>query len=435
MPNGSLPDRPLDILFLSPNPPGACRYALEDMARSLLLADTAANAALIMEKRLPDLAFVDMDTPARDWLRVADSIKNLDPDIPVILLGMNPSREDLMQGLRAGADLYLDRPLCQEALNADVIPLLRRAAQIRFNRMRQSTAAAVLDATPAPTVITDGNQVDYLNRPMMQLAGIKPRTQPNLCEELEEMLPLVRMHAVDDHSDFFRWIRIALDEPGREHLVKLGAGSDDKTYLMRTTPLDGLGGKHSISFADVTSIENERRMFHRLATTDPLTGIYNRRKFMEDLDTEIARAGRYGTDLSLIMADIDDFKAINDTMGHQAGDVALVELACLLKDNIRSMDILARYGGEEFAIIIPQTKLEGAQCMASKLCDKVDATVFAIAPTLTCSMGVASFHEGDTVHSLVERADQGLYEAKAKGKNQAVPVCRMTPEPEDTQAI
>ena len=435
MSHGATPDQRPVILFLSPSPPDGCRGALEEMAGFVFHADSAERALPLLESNFPDLAFVDMDLPGPDWLHTAGTIKEHDPDVPVILMGSDPSREDLMQGMRLGADLFLTHPMKAETVLAEASTLARRAAQVRFNRLRQSTAAAVLDATPAPTVITDGVNVHYLNRPMMELAGVKPRTQPRRCEELEELLPLVRLHAVDDHSDFFRWIRIALNEPEREHLVRVVGNSHDKTYLMRTAPLDGLAGKHSISFADVTSIENERRLFHRLATTDPLTGVYNRRKFMEKLDSEIARAGRYGTTLSLIMVDIDDFKSINDTMGHQAGDVALVELACLLKENIRSMDMLARYGGEEFTIIIPQTGLEGAQCMAAKLCSRVSDTAFAIAPDMTCSMGVASFQEGDTVHTLIERADKGLYEAKAQGKNRSVPMYRLPRESKDSKAI
>ncbi|MBU1002280.1 MAG: diguanylate cyclase [Proteobacteria bacterium] len=374
----------------------------------------------ILKSLLPDIAILDTALPSHGWEELATVIKGREPDIPVILTGLSPNEQDLMAGMRAGADLFLKQPLCGEEMRRELVPLARRAAQIRSNRLRHSTAAAILDATPAPMLITDGQIVDYMNRPMMELANLGTTLKPRSCAEVEQTLPLVRLHTVDDHSAFARWVSVLMGDPQSEYLVRAGHNQNcDKTFLLRSMPLAGLRGRQSISFTDVTSIENEKRMYHRLATTDPLTGVCNRRKFMDELDLELTRAGRYGNPLSLIMIDIDDFKSVNDTQGHQAGDVALVELACLLKDNIRSMDLLARYGGEEFALIIPETDLEGASYVASKLCRLVDSTQFAIVPEMTCSLGVASFQKEDSVHSLIERADQALYKAKAKGKNQA----------------
>jgi len=383
----------------------------------------AKEGISLLKTLLPDIAILDTSLPDPGWQELAAVIKGREPDIPVILTGSQASREDLIAGLRAGADLFLPQPLSAEDIEREIAPLVRRATQIRSNRLRHSTAAAILDATPAPMLITDGAFVDYMNRPMMELADLGASLKPRACGEVELALPLVRVHAVDDHCDFASWIRTIHAKGEAEHLVRTGGTHrSDKTFLLRSTPLAGLRNRLSISFTDVTAIENERRMYHRLATTDPLTGVCNRRKFMEELDTEITRAARYGNKLSLIMIDIDDFKAINDTMGHQAGDVALVELACLLKENVRSMDLLARYGGEEFAVIIPETDLAGADCMANKLCRLVHEAPFAISPDMTCSFGLASFEEGDSLHGLVERADQALYQAKAQGKDR---VCKL----------
>ncbi|BBD10069.1 sensor domain-containing diguanylate cyclase [Desulfovibrio ferrophilus] len=424
-------DGPFSILFVSPEAPGTSTLALKQWGGDIWNAGNTLEGLNILKNLLPDIAILDTALPSSGWEELAAMIKGREPDIPVILTGMTPNQQDLMTGMRAGADLFLELPLSGEQLEQEIFPLARRAAQIRSNRLRHSTAAAILDATPAPMLITDGNTVDYMNRPMMELADLNAQLTPRSCSEVEQAIPLVRLHAVDDQSTFTKWISVVMETPDCEHLVSVGGKkSCDRTFLLRTTPLAGLRNRHSLSFTDVTSIENEKRMYHRLATTDPLTGVCNRRKFMDELDTEISRAARYGNPLSLIMIDIDNFKNVNDTMGHQAGDVALVELACLLKDNIRSMDLLARYGGEEFALIIPETDLEGANCVASKLCSIVDSTQFAIVPDMTCSLGVSSFSKDDSVHSLIERADQALYKAKHLGKNQACklePVCNPAP--------
>jgi diguanylate cyclase (GGDEF)-like protein/PAS domain S-box-containing protein len=156
-----------------------------------------------------------------------------------------------------------------------------------------------------------------------------------------------------------------------------------------------------------------------LSTIDPLTKVYNRLKFDEILQTEIERAKRYKTVFSLIMFDIDDFKKINDTYGHQIGDYVLKEIANLVKENIRATDFLARWGGEEFMVLAPHTNLTCAEKLAYKLKYVIENHNFKIGK-ITASFGVTEYKEGDTPNSIIYRADESLYKAKNKGKNQVV---------------
>ncbi len=156
-----------------------------------------------------------------------------------------------------------------------------------------------------------------------------------------------------------------------------------------------------------------------LATIDPLTKVYNRLKFDEILQTEIERAKRYKTSFSLIMFDIDDFKKINDTFGHQVGDFILKEMARLVKKNIRATDFLARWGGEEFMVLAPHTNITCAEKLACKLKIVIENHDFKIGK-ITASFGVTEYEEGDTPNSIIHRADEALYQAKNKGKNQVV---------------
>ncbi|WP_461208985.1 sensor domain-containing diguanylate cyclase [Desulfocurvus sp. DL9XJH121] len=410
------PEKRTTVLFACPDSPDDSLPALQGVAESVLVARDTQAVHGLLESCAARAVFLDTALPGSHWQDLTLRLKRLDPDLPVILTAREPRKRDLVAGLRSGADLFLQRPLDAESLLGEALPLMARAEETRFHRQRQTTAAAILDAAPAPMVITDGQRLDYLNPPMLRMADGGRGARPRTCEEMERLMPLTRIHAVDEHSEFPCWIRAALENPGQEHLVRQGNGSG-RTFLMRTAPVEGFAGRYNISFTDVTSIENERRLFHRLANTDPLTGVFNRRKFLEELEAEIRRARRYGCDLSMIMIDIDDFKAVNDSLGHQAGDIALSELAALLGAHIRSMDVLARYGGEEFALVIPETGLDGALYMAEKLRARVEENAFSVAPGMTCSMGVAGFHEEDSAASLLKRADQGLYRAKAEGKN------------------
>lgn len=159
----------------------------------------------------------------------------------------------------------------------------------------------------------------------------------------------------------------------------------------------------------------------RLATIDPLTGILNRRSFFERAIQEFTRSRRYHTPLSLVMLDLDHFKKINDTFGHLIGDKALSEISGTCAAQIRTSDFVGRYGGEEFVVLLPETSLEGALCIAQRLCDTIrDVTIESKQGLVkvTASVGVAELMEDyANLDALLEHADAALYRAKQAGRN------------------
>lgn len=170
-------------------------------------------------------------------------------------------------------------------------------------------------------------------------------------------------------------------------------------------------------FHDVTERKQAEEEIHLLATTDTLTGIANRRAFNAQLLQEIERAKRYGTPLSLVMYDIDYFKRVNDTFGHDTGDAVLQALTRIVKTNVRSVDIVARWGGEEFMILMPQSDVEAAADAADKLRQKVVQHPFEQVGSLTVSFGVTAFTPKDDLDTFLKRVDNALYQAKEKGRN------------------
>ncbi|MBI5677881.1 MAG: sensor domain-containing diguanylate cyclase [Planctomycetes bacterium] len=164
-------------------------------------------------------------------------------------------------------------------------------------------------------------------------------------------------------------------------------------------------------------LEDLNEALEKQAITDTLTEVYNRQKFHEMLIQETKESRRYNTHLSLIMFDIDHFKLVNDTYGHQAGDAVLKETAKLISKNIRDADLLARYGGEEFMILTPQTDRESAFTLAEKLRETIRTTKFNGVQHVTCSFGVTQFHGRDTIDSFLKRIDDALYRAKNNGRN------------------
>jgi diguanylate cyclase (GGDEF)-like protein len=171
-------------------------------------------------------------------------------------------------------------------------------------------------------------------------------------------------------------------------------------------------------------LQSERKKYELIktfATHDALTGIYNRYRINELLEMRIAEAKRYKKPLSIIFFDIDFFKKVNDTYGHEMGDVVLREIAQLIASELRASDVFARWGGEEFIILLPETKLEAATKVAQKLRKKIEEYKFTGLPQqVTCSFGVTQLREDDDEKSLFKRVDALLYRAKNSGRNKVV---------------
>ncbi len=218
------------------------------------------------------------------------------------------------------------------------------------------------------------------------------------------------------------------DEGGKPLVIPLGPeGREDAMLLL--TPVGTDFGDQSRELAlwlgSQASIALENVRLHRLvarqASTDGLTELANRREFEDSLANEISRAERFGGSLALILADLDNFKQVNDRFGHQAGDEVLRSFADILRETVRDIDVAARYGGEEFAILLPQTDIVGAEALAERLREAVESRALAESQgtpvTVTSSFGVASFPEAGTGLGLFAAADEALYRAKRAGKN------------------
>jgi len=164
------------------------------------------------------------------------------------------------------------------------------------------------------------------------------------------------------------------------------------------------------------------KSLQELASTDMLTGLANRRAAEEFLENQVYAARRYGRKVSVIMADVDFFKQVNDRYGHARGDTVLVELARLLRNSVRETDLVARWGGEEFVIIAPEISLQEAKELAERCRRKIAAgQVSSI--NLTMSFGATEFRERDSVDTVLSRADNLLYKAKSSGRNLIVVEC------------
>ncbi|WP_051296518.1 diguanylate cyclase [Anaeroarcus burkinensis] len=176
-----------------------------------------------------------------------------------------------------------------------------------------------------------------------------------------------------------------------------------------------------VAINDISARKKMEEELQRLATTDTLTGILNRRQFFILAEQEVERSRRYGRTLALLLYDIDHFKQVNDTFGHQAGDIVLRELAKLVHEQLRRNDIEGRVGGEEFAVLLPETTISEAVVLAERIRRIIENFAINIGETslhITASFGVTAVKENDVaLDSIYKRADSALYEAKNAGRN------------------
>lgn len=171
---------------------------------------------------------------------------------------------------------------------------------------------------------------------------------------------------------------------------------------------------------DVTEQKRLKSELEYAATRDPLTGLWNRRHFLDLLKNARNQKRRYDVDYSLLLLDVDHFKQINDQFGHEKGDATLILFAKTLESRIRETDSVCRWGGEEFTILLPQTNLASAVALAESLRTAVEQMQVENLPHITVSIGVAQHHAEETTENLLRRADAALYKAKASGRNRVV---------------
>ena len=221
-------------------------------------------------------------------------------------------------------------------------------------------------------------------------------------------LPVIVMTTADDNVD--------------RNLAFSNGANDFITKPIDETELQARVNVHYKLARTIRELEESRRALAEQATTDPLTKLKNRRAFFENGAQNWAMSKRYKTDLSIIVADLDHFKKVNDTFGHHTGDEALIHVASILTRMTRVEDTVARIGGEEFAILLPDTNRLGSAVLAERIRTAVETERLVVdhkRVALTVSMGLASYtvDKGESVEQLLSVADRRLYLAKQNGRN------------------
>jgi two-component system, cell cycle response regulator len=423
---------------------------------TVLTANSGETAIARAHVDNPDVILLDVMMPGLDGYETCKRLKE-DPatrHIPVVMVTALDQREDRLRGLEVGADDFLSKPIDDVTLLARVKSLARFKAAADELRLREAAGRrmGVIEGTVSREMGTNA-RILILEGDQRRAARIKRALEveqrPMLMQDSNSLGPMgqttVELMIISASAETFDGLRLAahvrgqegtrhipilaIVEPDEKHraLKALEVGVNDFIYR----PIDD----EELLARTRTLVKRKRQMEQlraavdssmELAVTDQLTGLHNRRYMESQLKSHLSRSSRGGPPVSVLIADIDHFKRVNDLFGHDAGDDVIREFAARLASNFRPRDLACRFGGEEFVVIMPETNVHDAVAIAERLRASIEESPFVIGLArdrleVTCSVGVAlagpNEHDADQV---LKRADEALYEAKRTGRNRVI---------------
>ena len=425
----------------------------------VMTALNGQEALAICERSECDIVLLDVMMPNMDGFDVCRRLK-LNPTthhIPVIMVTALDQPSDRVKGLEAGADDFLTKPVSDIALIGRVRSLVRLKMMTDELRMRALTSKEIGIENPAREAIADTGRggrvllVDDRKSSYERLAAmladeqkIDVEPEPSealfraaegnydvlivslglqnfdglrLCSQVRSLertrnLPLLAIAEPEDNSRLVRGLEIGVND----YLIR----PIDKNEMLARVRTQVRRRRYTERLRDNVQMSIE------MAITDALTGLHNRRYMESHLSTLVEQAASRGKPLTVLVLDIDYFKSVNDTHGHDAGDEVLREFSQRLKKSIRGIDLACRYGGEEFVVVMPETDMAVATMVAERLRRRIASEPFPIsqganAVEVTISIGLAARHSAsDNAANILKRADQALYRAKRDGRNRVV---------------
>ena len=440
----------------------------------ILTASDGETALEIAEAKQPDIILLDVMLPGMDGFETCQRLKKNPKTnhIPVIMVTALSDSADRVRGLQCGADDFLTKPLNDTALFARVRSLVRLKMLTDALRSHLETNDRM-----GSLIANEQENWDIESANILLIEDDRPHSEHlqrilaednHFCDDCTDGkqalqmlntshfdLVMLAMHLdTDDSLRILSQIRsneksrnipvLVLTEEGDETMLAKALDMGVTDYVNRPVDANELKARVRTQIRRRRFQERLREIYEKslsLAHIDELTGLYNRRYFNNHLETLFKKTREQDGALAVMMVDIDFFKKINDTYGHDGGDVVLKQVASRLQDAIRGYDIVARLGGEEFAMIMPALRPEQAPQAAERLCLSIADTPFTLPDgrsiQVTVSIGLfnQTLQDHDTPDTIMKLADQALYAAKRGGRNRVVgsdALAELTQAPEPT---
>lgn len=422
----------------------------------VLTAIDGFEALVKAKKYKPDLILLDVMMPGMDGFETCQKLK-LDHElahIPVVMVTALSERSDRLKGLESGADDFITKPINDTALFARVKSLIRIKTLLDELRLRDATGIQMgidTDETNSFVANVAGAKILLVDDDSVQskqiMAKLKETYDVHLVEDPELAVDKAKVGNFDailistllaDMDGLRLASHIKSQEETRNVPLLVFVDEDDNHIMLKSlemgisdylvVPVD----KNEMAVRVRTQVRRKRyqdalksqyQKSVSMALTDGLTGLYNRHYLNAHLGNMVKQSTKNSKKLALMIMDMDHFKFVNDTYGHDAGDMVLKQLAEMISHAARSTDLPARFGGEEFVVLMPETDPAAALGVANRMREAVEATDFVISADgktikRTVSIGVANlFESGDSAEGLLKRADEALYFAKNGGRN------------------
>jgi two-component system cell cycle response regulator len=425
----------------------------------VVTAVSGKEALAICERAECDIVLLDVMMPDMDGFEVCRRLKShpVTHHIPVVMVTALDQPSDRVKGLQAGADDFLTKPVSDVALIARVRSLSRLKMMTDELRMRALTSRDIGIESPEREALAEvgrnGRILVVDDRPSSQeritamLGGehsVEIEADPNaalfhaaegnydllivslglenfdglrLCSQMRSLertrnVPILAISEAENNNRLVRALEIGVND----YLVR----PIDKNELLARVRTQIRKKRYTERLRDNVQLSIE------MAITDALTGLYNRRYMETHVETLVEQAATRSKPLAVLVLDIDYFKSVNDSHGHDAGDDVLREFAIRIRKSIRGIDLACRFGGEEFVVIMPETDIAVATMVAERLRRRIASEPFPIQQgkrslEVTISIGIAALGPQDNAAAVLKRADQALYRAKRDGRNRVVP--------------
>jgi len=382
------------------------------------IANNGTKAIDIVKKQKPDLILLDIHLPDMDGYEVAERLQGnpATKEIPIVFITSRQDSDSVVQGFRVGAVDYIFKPFNQEEL------LVRVQNHIKIHSMQKELNRALVRRERNLKIMDK-----YVAFIKTDTVGVITEASTKYCKKagcskyelIGQNTRVLKSDNTPTHIYEDLWKAISSEQIYNTEIENKNFVSGTNWYDVTILP-DYNDDKQLIGYIAFYDDIDEKIMIKKISETDALTGIYNRKKIDQVIEQEYERGSRYGVPFSLLLIDIDHFKAVNDHYGHQIGDKVLIEFARILRKNIRKIDLLGRWGGEEFLIVCANTDGAQALLLADKLRKKVENHIFPEVGHKTMSIGIAEYKKDESIEHLFNKVDKALYLAKESGRNQSI---------------
>ena len=396
-------------------------------------AESSEQMRAALEEDEWEIVVSDHDMPRFSALAALELLRKAQIDVPFIIVSGAIGEETAVEAMAAGAGDYVMKdnlrrlvPAIERELREAATRATRREAELALREGEARLRAVMENVIDAILTVDSGGRIDSVNPAAERLFGRGPLVGQTLPELLTEPF---RVEYEEHLAAYSATGSLPILGVGREVLARRQGGALVPIDLaLSEMELDSSGRSLIVVARDISERKRAESQLRHLAEHDPLTGLPNRRRFEQEVSRQMAYGSRYGVSGAVLVLDLDNFKYVNDTLGHKAGDELIVRVARVIRDRVRDADTLARLGGDEFAILLRGSGDDGPGIAARDLLEAIRDEAFLLEGQrvrVTTSIGIAPLVAELSIGEVLARADQAMYQAKEQGRDR---VAEFSPE-------